>query len=44
MTGIHGGIDQEGQLIIDIDGRQRIFNVGEISLHLEDGASNAMSS
>lgn len=22
MTGIHGGIDQEGQLIIDIDGRQ----------------------
>ena len=44
MTGIHGGIDQEGQLIIDIDGRQRIFNAGEISLHLEDGASNAMSS
>ena len=44
MTGIHGGIDQEGQLIIDIDGRQRTFNAGEISLHLQDGASNSMSS
>ena len=44
MTGIHGGIDKEGQLIIDIDGRQRTFNAGEISLRIQDGASNAMSS
>ncbi|MEM7365439.1 MAG: biotin--[acetyl-CoA-carboxylase] ligase [Pseudomonadota bacterium] len=44
MTGIHGGIDQEGQLIIDIDGRQRTFNAGEVSLRPVDGASDVTSS
>tara|TARA_E500000331_G_scaffold271295_1_gene262970 strand:- start:1556 stop:2560 length:1005 start_codon:yes stop_codon:yes gene_type:complete len=40
-TGIHRGIDQEGQLIVDIDGLRRTFNAGEVSLRAADPALNA---
>ena len=39
-TGIHRGIDREGQLIVDIDGTLRTFNAGEVSLRAADPAGN----
>lgn len=41
ITGVHRGIDEQGQLIAEVNGTRRIFNAGEISLRPSDQASRA---